>query len=220
MIRGLPVSPTIGLLCAVGLAGPAAAQGVQMFDQPPPLDQLRAIIIPQSQPGLSRRIVVPPISVPPDSNVQQAASRAPVPSNAPAPSVPTPAATPEPAAASDAAPPAQPHASGVVAFRINFAFDSAAIAPSGVGFVERIGELLKSEPQLHLRIEGHTDAVGSNAYNQDLSVRRAAAVASYLESQMGIPADRLVVVGKGRSEPLVADPLAPANRRVQFSRAD
>jgi outer membrane protein OmpA-like peptidoglycan-associated protein len=214
MLRGLPVSPTIGLLCAVGLASPAAAQGVQMFDQPPPLDQLRAIIIPQSGPGPSRRIVVPPISVPPDSNVQQAASRAPAP--AAAPSAPAPAQAPQPTAA----PPAQPHASGVVAFRINFAFDSAAIAPSGLGFVERIGELLKSEPRLHLRIEGHTDAVGSNAYNQDLSVRRAAAVATYLESQMGIGADRLVVVGKGRSEPLVADPLAPANRRVQFSRVE
>jgi outer membrane protein OmpA-like peptidoglycan-associated protein len=67
-------------------------------------------------------------------------------------------------------------------------------------------------------IEGHTDAVGSDAYNLDLSKRRAVAVALYLVNQMGISPDRLAVAGKGKTEPLTDDPYDAANRRVQFAR--
>jgi outer membrane protein OmpA-like peptidoglycan-associated protein len=105
-----------------------------------------------------------------------------------------------------------------VGFRINFGFDSDAIPEHYRGFIDRIGELMQQEPELNLRIEGYTDASGPDDYNLALSSRRGAAVATYLVQQMGIDPHRLVVVGRGKSAPLTADPFDPNNRRVQFVR--
>ncbi len=122
-----------------------------------------------------------------------------------------------PAAASGSEEPAPAEAVG---FRINFAFNSDVIpAPYGV-FLDRVAALMKEEAQVRIQIEGHTDATGPDAYNLDLSQRRAAAAAEYLVRQQGIEPDRLVVAGKGKSEPLLADPYNPRNRRVQFVRVD
>jgi outer membrane protein OmpA-like peptidoglycan-associated protein len=66
----------------------------------------------------------------------------------------------------------------------------------------------------HFRIDGHTDATGTEQYNLTLSERRAKAVVSYLESK-GIDASRLVAKGWGKSQPRVADPFDAANRRVE-----
>jgi outer membrane protein OmpA-like peptidoglycan-associated protein len=107
---------------------------------------------------------------------------------------------------------------GIVGFRINFALDSDAIEPAYRIFIERIGALMKEEPQVKLRIEGHTDATGPDDYNLGLSTRRGVAVAAYLVDRMGIDPDRLVVAGKGKTEPMTADPYDPRNRRVQFVR--
>lgn len=63
-------------------------------------------------------------------------------------------------------------------------------------------------------IDGHTDARGPDAYNMDLSNRRAEAVVSYLES-LGIPRSRLVAKGHGENQPRVDDPFADINRRVE-----
>jgi OOP family OmpA-OmpF porin len=54
---------------------------------------------------------------------------------------------------------------------------------------------------VQVTIEGHTDSIGSEGYNQRLSERRAAAVQQYLEAQ-GIAPERLETVGKGESEPV------------------
>jgi outer membrane protein OmpA-like peptidoglycan-associated protein len=65
-------------------------------------------------------------------------------------------------------------------------------------------------------VAGHTDAAGSEAYNQDLSERRADSIKRYLVDKAGIPATDLVTVGYGKTmlkDP--ANPLAEANRRVQ-----
>jgi len=76
---------------------------------------------------------------------------------------------------------------------------------------------------LDYRIEGHTDAKGSIAYNQVLSQRRAEAARNYLIT-MGIGEERLIAVGFGKTRPLpnppAASPYAPINRRVQFSWTD
>jgi outer membrane protein OmpA-like peptidoglycan-associated protein len=77
---------------------------------------------------------------------------------------------------------------------------------------------MREAPELSLMIEGHTDAVGEAAYNLSLSKRRAAAVQAYIVDKFGVAPDRLEVVGKGMSEPLVADRADPSNRRVQFRR--
>ena len=65
-------------------------------------------------------------------------------------------------------------------------------------------------------IDGHTDARGSNSYNQGLSERRASAVVAFLES-LGVSRDRLSAKGHGESSPRVDDPFAPINRRVEAS---
>jgi len=75
---------------------------------------------------------------------------------------------------------------------------------------------LTGSPQI--LIEGHTDASGSDAYNERLSLRRAQAVRDYLITR-GVPADWLQTRGVGRSAPLKADdPGAAENRRVEFRR--
>jgi OmpA-OmpF porin, OOP family len=83
--------------------------------------------------------------------------------------------------------------------------------------IDRVAQLMREAPELKLRIEGHTDAAGSADYNQSLSQERALSVAQYLAAQ-GIARTRLILVGKGKTEPLTHDPYEPANRRVQFVR--
>ena len=235
---------TVTSMQALLLGGTAGAQPVQMFEEPPPLELLRSIMIPESRPGLSRRIVLNAPDMP--SAMQPVAALEPLaamPEPAPAPQMPRRPPRPErgPAMAaarlpapvvSDAAPSApvmpapagaeaaQPDAAGSVGFRINFALNSDVIPQSGYGFVERIGELMREEPQIRLHIEGHTDALGSDEYNLGLSRRRAMAVATYLVERQGIEAERLVVVGFGKSKPLMANPFDGRNRRVQFTRMD
>jgi OmpA-OmpF porin, OOP family len=201
--------------------GVAFAQSVQTFDEAPSVEQLRRIMIPETGAGASRTIVIQrPDSSVTHSQVQPAAATtgsSPQPSgvteNRPLPQIAQPVA----------APPAEPPASvpatepGTVAFHINFAFNSAALPDSAHLMIDRVAELMKETPDLKLRIEGHTDATGSAEYNQVLSQERALSVGQYLAAQ-GIARARLILVGKGKTEPLTHNPYEPANRRVQFVR--
>ena len=101
---------------------------------------------------------------------------------------------------------------------IQFEFDSTAILPSAREQLDAIAEGIKLlPPGRPVVIEGHTDAVGSDDYNQQLSRRRAAAVKQYLALRHGISPHRLRDLGLGEREPVEGlDPLAPENRRVQF----
>lgn len=109
----------------------------------------------------------------------------------------------------------------VVGFRIQFAFDSAAIRPESRPFLDTLAQVLREVPEGKLLIEGHTDAIGSDAYNQRLSERRAASVRSYLVRRHGIAPARLVTRGLGERSPLPGvAPTAGVNRRVQFARLD
>lgn len=66
-------------------------------------------------------------------------------------------------------------------------------------------------------IEGHTDGVGSDQYNLELSRKRATAVMRYLTGTRGIPAKRLSARGKGKRELVNPDePASPENRRVAW----
>lgn len=109
--------------------------------------------------------------------------------------------------------PAQPKAVGI---RINFGVNSASLPPDALPYLHSIGQFLAENPQLHLIVEGHTDARGSDRYNLALSARRAKTVRDYMVRTEGVDPQRLSYVGKGRSEPLTADPYSPENRRVQF----
>ncbi|MBI1206418.1 MAG: OmpA family protein [Azospirillum sp.] len=140
--------------------------------------------------------------------------------NAMAPAAPPPIARPAPASTATSAPPPSAAAPRAHAIGIRISFDSAdaAIRPEWFTTLDNLAAALleKLGPGHALVIEGHTDAKGSDAYNLDLSVRRADSVRSYL-TQRGVPGDQMQALGKGESEPLPGtDPMAAGNRRVQF----
>jgi outer membrane protein OmpA-like peptidoglycan-associated protein len=108
---------------------------------------------------------------------------------------------------------------------ITFNYDSAELTHEAQTMLDRIAVALHdpSNRTLDYRIEGHTDAKGSIAYNQVLSQRRAEAVRNYLIT-MGISEERLLAVGFGKTRllpnPPAPSPYASVNRRVQFSWID
>ena len=186
---------------AICASSPGRAQNVTVFDEPPPIEVLRGILIPESSPGASRSIVMQPQSVPrSSSSVQRASAEA--------------SAAPEAARRHAARQAATP---GKVGFRINFGFDSAALPAASHSMIDTVAQIMKETPKIRVRVEGHTDAVGTVPYNNELSTRRAAAVGAYLVDH-GIDPSRIELLGKGMSEPLVKDPYDPQNRRVQFVR--
>jgi outer membrane protein OmpA-like peptidoglycan-associated protein len=82
----------------------------------------------------------------------------------------------------------------------------------------KISGIMLSYPGLKLGIEGHTDSVGSDVYNQGLSERRAEAVRSYLAEE-GIPGSAMTAVGFGKTQPIASDHTAEGrqqNRRVEL----
>ena len=101
---------------------------------------------------------------------------------------------------------------------VQFEFDSATILPAARGQLDALAEGIKRLPaSRRVIIEGHTDATGTEAYNQQLSQRRAAAVKSYLVQTHGIAAQRLREIGAGKRKPIAgSDPSAGENRRVEF----
>ncbi len=103
---------------------------------------------------------------------------------------------------------------------VNFEYASAALSPDAKIILDNLGKAL-TDPALvtsSFLVGGHTDARGSDAYNQKLSVARAQAVASYLMREYGIQATRLKVEGYGRSRLLdPANPDSVVNRRVEVT---
>lgn len=103
-----------------------------------------------------------------------------------------------------------------------FAFDKAMLTPNAAPRLDKLAGFLKQYPDRKLLIEGYTDSVGSDAYNQDLSERRAQAVRDAL-LQRGIDASRITTRGYGKAHP-VADNASPEgramNRRVEIVIAD
>lgn len=99
---------------------------------------------------------------------------------------------------------------------VTFDFDSDVLTPQAKENLSVFAEALKEDEfaSLTFTIEGHTDAVGDEDYNLDLSQRRADAVVRYLAS-LGVDVDRAVARGYGKSRPRTDDPYDPANRRVE-----
>jgi outer membrane protein OmpA-like peptidoglycan-associated protein len=101
---------------------------------------------------------------------------------------------------------------------IRFDYNSADISKSSMPAVQELGKAL-SDASLKgsaFVVAGHTDAIGSEAYNQDLSERRADTIKKYLTEKFGLNGSDLVTVGYGKSQPKDPNaPLDPVNRRVQ-----
>ena len=101
---------------------------------------------------------------------------------------------------------------------VHFDFDSATLSPAGRALLRNLAQAMDSDQlkAVAFRIEGHTDAKGSDAYNQKLSLRRAEAVKAFLV-ESGVRASRLAPEGMAaRVLLLPAQPFAPANRRVRI----
>src|SRR3954468_5766765 len=106
---------------------------------------------------------------------------------------------------------------------IRFDYNSADISKSSTQAVQELGKAL-SDPSLKgstFVVAGHTDAVGSEPYNQDLSERRADTIKKVLTEEFGINGSDLVTVGYGKTKPKdPSAPMDPVNRRVQVVNMD
>lgn len=113
---------------------------------------------------------------------------------------------------------------GMVMTLSDVLFDTgkATLKPGATRDLDRLATALKDNPSTRVKIEGYTDSVGSDSYNQDLSERRARAVADALQSR-GVPADRYQIEGLGKEFPVATND-TPAgrqqNRRVEIVFSD
>ena len=134
--------------------------------------------------------------------------------------VAAPAAAPAPAAAAPAAPVAQAPAAAKVTYAADtfFDFNKSVIKPAGKA---KLDDLVAKVKGINLEViiaVGHTDSVGSDAYNQKLSVRRAESVKAYLVSK-GIEKNRIYTEGKGEKQPVADNKTSEGrakNRRVEI----
>lgn len=103
---------------------------------------------------------------------------------------------------------------------IHFDFDKYNIRPDAAAILNDVAAILKANPQIKkLRIESHTDAIGTDAYNMKLSQRRANSTRDFLVKQ-GVDPSRLEAVGYGKSRPIAPNNTAAGrakNRRSEFN---
>jgi OOP family OmpA-OmpF porin len=83
-----------------------------------------------------------------------------------------------------------------------FAFDSAELTDQGKQKLDEIVDASRNAERMQVQVAGHTDRIGPEDYNQDLSLRRAEAVKEYLVSE-GIPEESISVAALGESNPIV-----------------
>ncbi len=101
-----------------------------------------------------------------------------------------------------------------VTFKSDVLFDvnSAALKPGGYTEINRVAQVLTQYPQTDILISGHTDSTGAEAYNQDLSERRAMSVKNALANQ-GVADMRMRALGFGETQP-IADNSSPQGRQL------
>jgi OOP family OmpA-OmpF porin len=146
---------------------------------------------------------------------------------APAPAAPKPAAPASPAAPAAPTSPTAPAAKAapasvrqavVIQADALFDFDKSVVRPDGKKSIDEALAKLNGVDLEMVIATGHTDSIGTDAYNQKLSERRAAAVKDYLVSK-GIPASKITTIGKGESQPVATNKTAEGrqkNRRVDI----
>ena len=101
---------------------------------------------------------------------------------------------------------------------INFDFNKATIKPESVPILYNSAEILLKNPDVKVEIQGHTDNIGSEKYNQKLSLQRAETVKNFLVAK-GIAADRLTTVGFGKIKPIMDNKSEQGrglNRRIEL----
>jgi outer membrane protein OmpA-like peptidoglycan-associated protein len=205
---------SLGLLAGL-LAGTATAQAGETMifkDSAPKAAELARILWPtknraQGPTGATRSIRINPDVVPEAAAAQPAAH--------------VEYAETEATTATDVGPSSAPVVDSF-GFLIHFGYDSAEILPESRSYLDSVGAMLRlPEAQgKKVKIVGHTDARGSEQYNQALSERRATAVRNYLKAEFGVASEQLEIMGEGERELVPgADPYAADNRRVEFHAA-
>ena len=102
--------------------------------------------------------------------------------------------------------------------KVHFAYDKAKIQQRSNALLTEVADVLKSNPEITVRIEGHTDSRGGDSYNQDLSQRRAQSVVDFLVNR-GVDTTRLKAKGFGEKRPIESNATEAgraANRRVEI----
>jgi outer membrane protein OmpA-like peptidoglycan-associated protein len=99
-----------------------------------------------------------------------------------------------------------------------FDFNKYTLKPGAREKLAKVSGILLAYPGLKIQVEGHTDAIGSDEYNQKLSQQRADGVREYLVSQ-GVPAATIAAIGLGKGDPVATNDTAAGrqqNRRVEM----
>ncbi|MGX5818410.1 OmpA family protein [Chitinophaga lutea] len=100
-----------------------------------------------------------------------------------------------------------------------FGFDKSDLTATAQSNIQELAQVLNKYPDTHVRVEGHTDDTGADAYNYGLSERRAKSVANYLIGR-GVAANRVQTFWYGETQPKVpndSEANRAQNRRVEFS---
>ncbi len=95
-------------------------------------------------------------------------------------------------------------------------FNKSTIRPGSIPLLQEVATMLNARGNLGVVVEGYSDSKGSTEYNMKLSLRRAETVRNYLVT-LGVDKDRIVVIGKGASEPIATNDTREGraqNRRV------
>ncbi|MBF0298259.1 MAG: OmpA family protein [Oligoflexia bacterium] len=97
-------------------------------------------------------------------------------------------------------------AANIVLKDVYFEFDSAELTKEGTDMLDKNIQIIKENPDIKVRIEGHSSASGSIEHNQELSERRAENVKNYMVNTGNIDSERLTTIGFGKTKPVVIEP--------------
>ena len=107
----------------------------------------------------------------------------------------------------------------VALYGVLFDFNKSTLQPASDGILTQVATLMKANPSLNVEVQGHTDNVGTDAYNQTLSEARARSVMTWL-TQHGVAAGRMTAKGYGKTQPVAdnnSDEGRMKNRRVEIA---
>jgi len=205
----MKISSLGSLVCALALAAGSAFANVTPNVQ----DSSGAAV-----KDASGACIVSSGQVLPECAGAKAAPAAPKPAEPAAPASPSAPSSPAAPAAPAKPAPASVRQSVVIQADALFDFDKSVLRPDGKKSIDDALAKLGGVDLEMVIATGHTDSVGTDAYNQKLSERRAAAVKDYLVSK-GIPSAKITTIGKGESQPVATNKTAEGrqkNRRVDI----